>query len=154
MKKLIFLFLFITGYNLSFAQEEVYLSMAPQLEPAVEQFVQDAKKRGYYVRTFLMEKVEAILFTDELLYDDRLGVADLNTKIIWLSPLLTNYPSLLRVTVYHEIGHIIKDSGYHVCAMCTDIMSSTAPADFNIYDNKELLERELDKYFTWLNQSE
>jgi len=56
-----------------------------------------------------------------------------------------------KVTVFHEIGHIVKQNGNHICGRCYNIMSQYAPADLSPYTDEEFWEEILDIYFNNLN---
>ena len=128
--------------------------MDNEVVPYVEEFLQAAEKRGFYLRFYLMERVDYIVFHDSIgtqKGDDRLGVVGKNMRGFYLTPRLKGNPIKLRVTIYHEIGHIIKKSGIHTCEYCYDIMSQFAPADLKPYMNDKFWNLKVDEYFTWLN---
>ena len=126
--------------------------MSPDVVPIVEDFIKDGKERGFYLRFYLMEKIEAIIFSDNL--QGRLGVTDSYEKIIYLSPIITEDPILFKLTVYHEIGHLLKFTGHHSCVQCYDIMSEYAPIDLSLYKNKNFLKEKIDDYFIWLSSKQ
>ena len=125
--------------------------------PIVEEFIEEGRKRGFYLRFFLMERIDHIVFlkdfggTNE---DPRLGIVSGDYRSIYLSPTLKENPLLLKITVFHEIGHIIKFSGEHTCFNCFNIMSEYAPETLEPYRNEKFWQHKLDEYFRWLNGKE
>lgn len=158
MKKVI-LFLCLVVSQLAISQEIDFnkkkssLTMDNEVIPIVEEFIEEGQKRGFYLRFFLMEKIDEIFFIKEFGTgeDPRLGTVGNNYRSIYLSPKLKENPLLLKITVFHEIGHIIKFSGEHTCFNCHDIMSEYAPETLEAYENEKFWQYKLDEYFKWLN---
>ena len=129
--------------------------MDTEIDPYVEEFIKDAKDRGFYVRSFLVSRIDYMYFSDSLgvkLNDTRIGVVGADMRGFFLSPRLKGNPIKLRLTIYHEIGHIIKQNGKHTCeTSCYDIMSAIAPRDLKPYLNDEFWALKVDEYFKWLN---
>ena len=160
MRKLVLLFCLIVGQlcfsqQINFDKGKSSLSMDNEIVPYVEEFLEAAQERGFYLRFYLMERIDYILFDDSIGTaegDNRIGVVGKDKRGFYLSPLLKGNPVKLRVTVYHEIGHIIKNSGIHTCGYCYDIMSETAPKDLKPYLNNKFWNLKVDEYFKWLNE--
>lgn len=132
-----------------FSQSKSYLSMSPDVVPIVENFIKDGKERGFYLRHYLISKVDLIIFSDNL--GRKLGVTDKFSKIIYLSPRITEDKILFKLTVYHEIGHLLKFTGEHSCFNCYDIMTEYAPLDLSPYNDETFFKEKIDDYFEWLN---
>ena len=160
MKKLIFILLLFIG-QFCFSQVDFNrkdsLSMDNEIVPYIEEFIEDAKVRGFYVRSFLIQRIDYMYFDNSIGTsegDNRLGVVGLDKRGFYLSPRLRGNPIKLRLTIYHEIGHIIKQTGEHTCNSCYDIMSATASPDLKAYTNHKFWNLKLDEYFEWLNKKE
>ena len=133
------------------------LSMDNEIVPYFEEFIEAARLRGFYVKSFLIERIDYMHFHDALGTaegDNRIGIVGDDKRGFFLSPRLKGNPIKLRVTIYHEIGHIIKQSGFHSCEYCYDIMSATAPKDLSPYLNEKFWALKVDEYFEWLNKKE
>lgn len=131
--------------------------MDNEIVPYVEEFIKDAKDRGFYVKSFLIERIDYMHFSDTLgvrKTDNRLGQVGEDFRGFYLSPTLKGNPVKLRLTIYHEIGHVIKQSAYHSCGYCYDIMSGIAPIDLKPYLNDTFWALKVDEYFQWLNRKE
>jgi hypothetical protein len=161
MKKLIFIIgiligQFCLGQSINYNKSNK-LSMGNEVVPYFEEFIEDARKRGFYVTSFLISRIDYIHFHDSLGTsegDNRIGIVGDDMRGFFLSPTLKGNPIKLRVTIYHEIGHIIKQSGTHTCDYCYDIMSGTAPRDLSPYLKEEFWSLKVDEYFEWLNKKE
>lgn len=96
--------------QVDFNKKKTYLTMDNEVIPVIEEFIEEVQKRGFYLRFFLMEKVDNIFFIKDfgMGEDPRLGSVGADYRSIYLSPKLKNSPILLKVTIFHEIGHIIK----------------------------------------------
>lgn len=159
MRKLLLLLCFLVFSQQNFSQEvdfnrqKASLTMDNTVIPIVEEFTQEGQERGFYLRFYLMERVDNIVFLKDFGTgtDPRLGTISADYRSIYLSPELQEQPLLLKVTVFHEIGHIIRFSGEHTCFNCYDIMSEYAPETLEPYQNETFWEYKLDDYFDWLN---
>lgn len=153
MKNLILILLFT--YTTGFSQQR-YLTMSDELVPIIEEYIKDAEDRGFYIRYFLMRKLDLIDFDDTLGVgdDNRIGITFPDSKVILLSTKLLKNRLLLKIAVYHELGHLLKNSGYHSCIQCYSIMSAYAPDTILPYYNKEFFKKRIDEYFIWLNSSD
>ena len=151
MKKL-FLFIFLAFfYIVGFSQNS--LTMDSEVVPIVENFIKEGEKRGFYLRFLLMERIDNILFLKDLGtgVDTRLGTVSADYRSIYLASKLKEDKLLLKITIFHEIGHIIKFNGNHSCFNCYDIMSEYAPQDLRAYESEAFMKHKLDEYFAWLN---
>lgn len=163
MKRLIVVLCFILG-NLIYAQQkidynrpEASLKIQTVLEPYVEEFIQEAENRGYYLRFFLMERVDYIRVHPTLGMapnDDRIGVVGIDYRGFYVSLRILDDPMKLRLTVFHELGHLIKQSPDHTCDMCFDIMSGVSHPDKSVYEDPEFWKIKLDDYFNWLDKNQ
>lgn len=159
MKKLLISILLLLSVTYCFSQvdfdapnkEKKVLIMDGDVEPFLEQFVEDAKDRGFYVRSFLIQRIDSIYFHNSLKNTPVIGTVSEDMKTIYLNPNIRDNSLLLRTTIYHEIGHVIKKSGEHTCNSCYDIMSENAPEDDSKYLDDEFWALKLDEYFKWLN---
>lgn len=133
------------------SEERKVLIMDSDVEPFLEQFVEDAKDRGFYVRSFLIQRIDSIYFHNGLTGTPTIGAVSMDMRTIYLNPDIRDNTLLLRTTIYHEIGHVIKKSGEHTCDSCYDIMSQNAPKDDSKYLDNEFWALKLDEYFEWLN---
>lgn len=154
MKKLLFICVFISQF--CFSQQKSSLVMSKEIVPIMEEFIKEGQDRGFYLRFFLMERIDSIVFSDFIFKkdDERLGIFDMKNKMIMLSPNLLDNLLLLKLTIYHEIGHVIKFSGEHSCFNCYDIMSEYAPMDLRPYTSKTFMKYKIDEYFQWLNKKQ
>ena len=123
--------------------------MDKEIEYYVEDFIQEGEKRGFYLRFYLMERIDYMLFEET--GEDIIGLVGEDKRGFYISPSVRETPIKLRLTVYHEIGHILKNSIYHSCDYCYDIMSSMAPLDLNPLTKEVFWQEQLDEYFVWLN---
>ena len=71
----------------------------------------------------------------------------------YLAPRLSGDSLKLKLTIYHEIGHIIKQSKYHVCYNCDEIMAEYSPKDISVYKDEDFWNKRLNEYFRWLNSN-
>ena len=159
MKHLIFLFLFVPGLLLSqefFVEPSSEFKMDSRIEPYVESFISDAEDRGFFLRSYLIDKIDYALFDNSVGMqpgDYTLGVVGLDKRGFYLSPAIESDPLVMRITVMHEIGHIIKKSGEHTCSNCYDIMSDSLPLDRSPFTNDVFWNLKVDEYFIWLNDN-
>ena len=104
----------------------------------------------------LISKIDYIFFNDELKPNENgeliLGVAKREQKGILISSAIKDSPLLVKIVLYHEIGHILKDSGKHSCGKCYDIMSSTMPDNPGPYTEEKFLNLKIKEYFDWLKE--
>lgn len=152
MEKLILLLILLHSFFIQ--SQEDYLAMSPEIEPIMEEYMKDAKDRGFYVRALVMERLDFIMFDDNLGVngDTRLGITSPSNKLILLSKTLLKDKMLLKVAVYHELGHLLKNTGVHPCNKCYHIMSAYAPSLILPYYNEDFMKKRLDEYFKWLNE--
>lgn len=150
MKNLLSLLLLISFTSWS----QNYISLSPEVEPIIEEFIEDAYDRGYFVRSYLYERIDAIVFNEMLSEDieNRIGIVDESYRIIFLSTKIKDNSILLKLTVYHEIGHLLKgpENIKHPCINCSHIMAEYAPSDLLPYYNKDYMKQRVDEYFDWL----
>lgn len=161
MKKSIFIIICLIVGQLCLAQQVNFdrkgskLSMDNEIVPYVEEFISEAQERGFYVRFLLMNKIDYIFFHEGLGTsegDDRIGVVGKDERGIYISPKIKDNPIKMRLTIYHEIGHILKKSGKHTCKYCYEIMSEYSPPDLKPFMNPKFWKLKLDNYFNWLNK--
>lgn len=152
MKKFIIIICLIIG-QFSFSQEckVSKLSMDTEVVPYIEQFIEDGLKRGFYLRSFLIERVDYIYFNPNINDPEVIGFVGEDKRGFYLAPRLSGDSLKLKLTIYHEIGHIIKQSGSHVCYNCNEIMAEYSPKDISIFKDEEFWNERLDEYFRWLN---
>ena len=126
------------------------LLVDPRIEPYMLQFVSQAKKRNkeYYFGT-IINKVDSILINPKIQYPS-LGYFDRVTKTINVPQFALVDTLILRQITFHELGHIMKDSGEHTCKICRDIMSEASPRSFYTYAREDVWEYEVDKLFNWI----
>jgi len=153
MKKLIFiLFLLISSFNYSQVDfnKNVSLTMHKEIEPLVENFISDAEKRGFYVRSLIFNNIDFILFDSSLKQQGLIEGVSEDSRTIYLSENIKHEKLKLKIAVYHGIGHILKNSGDHGCYMCYEIMTENIPQDLSIFEKN--WEEKLNTYFNWLNK--
>lgn len=151
MKKLILSFLILCISTYCFSQNKKLL-IDNEIEPYIEQFVAEALDRGFYARFYLIENIDHIRFHNGLIGTSVMGTVSADMRSIYLNPITLSDTLLLRTTIYHEIGHIIKKSGEHTCFNCYDIMSEHAPISNDVYRDDEFWALRLDDYFKWLSE--
>lgn len=126
--------------------------MSPQLEPVVEKYISDAEARGYFIRGYLIERVDYIVYNANIgLNDDRIASTDVSYRKVYLSERIRGNDLLIELAVYHELGHILTLSSVHSCHSCFDIMAEYAQSSTVAYENEEFLELKKDEYFKWLS---
>lgn len=153
LKLLIFLLLsqFSFSQEIDFNLPRNYIEISEALEPHVEEFIVEAQKRGFYVRFYLMEKIDYIYLVDNM-PKNKLGFVGEDKRGFYVSSSIDYSEIKLRLTVFHEIGHILKNTGYHSCFHCHDIMSENIPNDLSKYEDTSFWKEKLDIYFEWLNK--
>lgn len=153
------LLIFLLVFQFSFSQEEQeidfnlprnYIEISEALEPYVEEFILEAQERGFYVRSYLMEKIDYIYLVDNI-PNNKLGFVGEDKRGFYVSSSIDDSEMKLRLTVFHEIGHILKNTGEHSCFVCYDIMSEHNPNDLSVYEDDLFWEEKLNNYFEWLN---
>ena len=127
------------------------LSMDNEVVPYVEQFIADGLDRGFYLRSFLINKIDYIYFNPTITDPEVIGFVGEDKRGFYLAPRLRGDSLKLKLTIYHEIGHIIKNSGDHVCYDCNEIMAAYSPKDISVFENEEFWALKLDEYFQWLD---
>lgn len=158
MKRL-FLLLALLISTLSFSQVDFNppkqtLSIDDRLVPYVEDYISEGRKRGFYLRSFLIERVDYILVADSMTSSkpgEKIGGVGADMRGLYVSSKILSDTIQTKVTIYHELGHIIKQNGKHVCYNCYNIMSEYAPIDLSPYKDEEFWEKILDIYFHNMN---
>lgn len=153
MRFFIVIFLF---FQYGFSQEIDFnppknsIEISESLEPFVEEFIEEALERGFYVRFYLMEKIDYIYLVDNMPVG-KLGFVGEDERGFYVSSEIENSSLQLRLTIFHEIGHILKGSGDHVCYSCDSIMAEYYDKELFEEMEDEVWEEKLDEYFKWLN---
>lgn len=122
----------------------------PGLEGIFTDFIDEGKERGYDYTSKIYDNLVSIEYSD-LVYP-KLGQYTHYNKTIRVSPFLQIDTLVLKLVVFHELGHLIKETSYHSCFNCTDLMSERSGKNyFYYYRKEENYEKELDKLFKWLD---
>lgn len=154
MKKLFILFCLFVSTAL-YSQEEYWL-VDQDLMPYLKEYVKDSENAKYMKKSELISKIDYIFFNDELKSDENgeliLGIAQRKQKGVLISSEIKDTPLLVKIVLYHEIGHLLKDSGKHTCSKCYDIMSSTLPDNPGPYVDERFLNLKIEEYFNWLKE--
>lgn len=154
MKKLFILLCLFTGM-MTYSQGEYWL-VDQELMPYLKEYIQDSEDHGYLSKRELITRVNFILFNDSLVPDENgeviLGLTQRKTKGILLSSTIKDHPLIIKIVLYHELGHLLKDSGEHSCDKCYDIMSAVLPNNSGQFVEDEFLNSKIDIYFDWLKE--
>ena len=148
------LIIFLTLSLQLFAQKQT-LRMSNYVEPILKEFILDGQKRGLNLTDEILDKIDLIVFDEGLsrkIKDGKitLGLSIPSKKVILLNHIILRDQTKLRWTIYHEIGHMLSDSGFHSCDHCISIMSANRPRNLMYtYKDKEY-EVLLDEFFNWL----
>lgn len=154
MKKLLSILILVLSLN-AYSQVKVSESLNVHLE----QFIIDASDRGYFLTGIIVNDFENIVVVDDLRgYANNeflLGVTLLDYKTILIDSSLLADEKLLKLTLYHELGHALTKSDTHSCDTCFSIMSQFSPSDKGMldYDDEIYWNKTLDDYFEWLNEN-
>ena len=148
MKKFILLLTLISLFNFSYAQQDsVAVDFNPpknklhidnRLIPYVEEFIDEGKKRGFYLRGYMIEKFDFIMVADSLPANpgqigEKIGQVGFGGRGFYINKIILSDTIQTKITVFHEIGHIVKGNGNHICGQCYNIMSAYAPRDLSPY---------------------
>ena len=125
MKSLIFTILFMLAFSISGQTPKNGPYIDPFLDRAVNDWVLDMKKsklnwKGSFHR---FDSIVSINFPTPGI----LGYCDKETKVIYISKTVIDNPFLVKMVVYHELGHCILEYD-HIC----DRMAIMNPA-LNFY---------------------
>ena len=142
MKKLLLL-IFLISANI-FSQEVV---QDYRLSGHLLQFMKEATDRGYNINRIIYSKLVAIEIAN--LDYPNIGSYTPYSKTIKISPYALIDKTLTKITIYHELGHVLKIGAPHTCKRCTDIMSSAQYISICYYKDKDTWDKELDKLFKW-----
>lgn len=153
MKKIISILIILLYLNVQ--GQDSYLVMSNTIEYAVDDFIVDMEKRGFTGMRFkLMEAIDVIAvkhnFTEK--YSDDISGVSYNRTIL-LNPYLVGVDKLLKSTLYHEIGHLLRPDKEHYCPTCLHIMSEyeVSPQEIVIFmNNPDLWDLYLDSFAQWL----
>lgn len=155
MKKL-FIALCLILSTMIYSQQEEYWLVDEGMMPYLKEYIQDSESRGYMKKSELITKINYIFFNDALKPNESgeliLGLAQREQKGILISSEIKDTPLLVKLVLYHEIGHLLKDSGYHSCGKCYDIMSATMPDHPQPFKDQRFLNLKIDEYFDWLKE--
>jgi len=153
MKRYIILFcLFVRQAVFSQNNKETSISMDNDVVPYVEQFILDGKNRGFHLRGFLLNKIDYIYFNPSIMDPEVIGFVGNDKRGFYLAPRLREDSLKLKMTIYHEIGHIIKNTKHHVCFDCDEIMAEYSPKNINLFRDAYFWNKKVDNYFNWLNE--
>ena len=111
MKKLIFiLFLFIGQFCFSQVDfnKKDSLSMDNEIVPYVEEFIEDARARGFYVRSFLIQRI------DYMYFDNSIGTMIYSDIVISVERIADNAKDF-NVTFEEELKRVIIHGVLHLC---------------------------------------
>lgn len=150
MKKLIILSaLTILLFNVATAQKTF---VSPIFHSLLDEFIEESKKRGImHLKDSIRKNVKLIIFTTELGYEnDMLAESYIYQGKIHISYQIKDEPKVLRWALYHELGHVLKQTEEHTCHQCKDIMSEYIIKKDSRYNNKRVWKKTLDNYFKWL----
>ena len=111
-------------------------------------FIEEATDRGYNISPQLYARLVSVELSP-LTYPN-LGLYTHYNKTIRISPYVLIDTTLVRLTIYHELGHVLKLGAPHSCNACSDIMSATQYKSICYYKNKATMKKELDKLFKWI----
>jgi hypothetical protein len=134
---------------------EKSISIHTDFEDILEEFVAEAKERGFYVRGYMMKRIDYIYYYNEdesTLDDDILGITVDDYRGIYINSKLMEQRFLLKIVIFHEIGHALTRTAEHKCYHCGNIMSENALYDLSYYGKDNNWEKALDIYFEWLNK--
>lgn len=158
MNKLIITLMLILA-NISYSQIDFNppkhsLEIDTIIEPIIEEFIHEASKRGFFVRSYLIQRVDLIVFYDNklsCLEGGNLGITTKDYRRVYINESLADSPILLKVTVFHELGHALTKSGHHECYSCNNIMSAYFTGDITPYKDPIRWQKLLDEYYHFLN---
>jgi len=141
-----------------FSQTPKRVNIDKRLVEYVEDYIDQAQERGFYVRGLIVKRIDYIYIIDSIGTDERdhtqiIGSVGNDRRGFVIAEEVLKDTILTRVTVYHEIGHILAKSSKHVVRDKYHIMSSTHPEDDNILRDKIIMNGLIDEYFKWLSQN-
>lgn len=144
MKKILFIFALLIGLN-GFTQNK--LSYSTELDPLILEFVNEAAERDYIVFPKIVEGVDWIVLVNNL-HPRQMGGWDKEKRVIFIRNGMDVITA--KITLFHELAHMLTDSEDHSCEKCTDIMSAYALKDHSYYEDTEVYEAELDTLFNYI----
>lgn len=143
--------LFIMTTQLAFSQIDYNvkekLEIDTTLEPIVEEFIRDARDRGYYMRSYIIRRIDFIGYYKEE-HNGNLGIVSNDYRRIYINKSISNDYNKKRETIYHELGHALTKSEVHVCRGCDEIMSQ-----YHIDKVDSNWDLKVDNYFKWLSEN-
>ena len=154
MKKLITILVLLLSTQMFSQLGEGSLAIDSRLEPYVEEFIEEGLERGFHLRGFLIKKVDFILVVEsfsKVHLGEKIGGISPDRRSLYISSKILKDSVLTRVTLFHELGHIIKNTDLHSCYNCDDIMAEFAPEDLILYRDEEFWDKIVDAYFKFLN---
>lgn len=153
MKTILILLISFYSFSQTTFDRSKTLIMDNEVVPYIEEFIRDGEKRGFDLRSYLINRIDYIYFNDAITNSGKsiIGMVGLDGRGFYLHSKLKLDPIKLRLTIYHEIGHIFKKSGYHSCVDCYDIMTQIACSDLSVFESGDFWDDKVDAYFIWLN---
>ena len=136
--------------SMCYSQDSI--AIAPELEEYVMEFVKEGSYRGdnTYFRSIL-EKVDTIKLDGDLNYP-MLGYYQPSKRTVSIASYTLIDPVIVRFTVFHELGHVLRPDKDHPCTNCNQIMSNGAPETFVNYHNPDFWALRLDELFIWIKE--
>lgn len=152
MKNLLILLLSLITFSSIQCQSNVI--MEDELTGLFREFILESQSRDYYIVYDLFQEVDSIMF-DETIEYPKLGFYNNKTKTITLTPFLQTDKILLKLVLFHELGHALLGEKFylHSCSNCSHIMSQYMPENFCDYSNPCFWESTLDEFFIYINKN-
>ena len=120
------------------------------LHELVEEFISEAQSRGYDVREEISNSVTSINF--EHVEFPAMGYYNPQNGAIRVADYLIVDKAVLRLTLFHEIGHALFCDGKHECIHCAHIMSANQIDYGPALWNKQTWKMLLDNFFSKLDK--
>lgn len=143
MKKLLTTLIILISIN-TFSQQVI---QDIRLSGYLSDFMNEATNRGYNINKMIYSRLVSIEVSN--LEYPNLGQYTAYNRTIRVSPYVLLDETLTRLTVYHELGHVLKLGAPHSCNACSDIMSAAQYKSICYYKDEKIMKMELDKLFKW-----